>query len=126
MPRFAGSYRALLLLGLIAPLPACVQPVVVQQVPVQASCDTTFRLTNNSNTTIREFYFSHASQGRWGADQLGENVLGPGQSSSYRAANTGLYDFRVVWTDGSAAEVRGIDICRAARITASGRRLYAS
>ena len=64
--------------------------------------------------------------GGWGSDQLGQDVLSPGESRGYRAANTGLYDFRTVWMDGSAAEIRQVDICRASQITAYRGRLTAS
>ncbi|MFT8243589.1 hypothetical protein [Roseomonas sp. BN140053] len=117
----------LAVLPLLTLLAACVQPVAV---PVYGQgptgCDTSFRVSNASGATIREFYFSHASLGGWGSDQLGRDVLSPGESRGYRAANTGLYDFRTVWTDGSAAEIRQVDICRASQITAYRGRLTAS
>jgi hypothetical protein len=45
---------------------------------------------------------------------------------NYRAANTGAYDFRVVWTNGRAAEIRQVNVCRASRITVTDRGLIAS
>ncbi|WP_431284995.1 hypothetical protein ACQW02_09320 [Humitalea sp. 24SJ18S-53] len=90
------------------------------------SCDTSFRVVNQSNSTVREVYFSHASLNGWGVDQLGERVLQPGQSLAFRAANTGRYDFRVVWANGRASELRQIDICRAAVITVTPNGLRAT
>ena len=101
------------------------QVVVVQQ-PVRQACDTSFQVVNNSGATVERLYFSHSTQGGWGADQLGQNVLPPGRATSYRAANAGNYDFRVVWTNGRAAELRGIDVCRASRITVTNSGLTAS
>ncbi len=123
--------RALLALPLLAVLPGCVpppgQPVgYVQQAPVRASCDTSFRVVNNSTMTVERLYFSHASMGNWGADQLGQNVLPPGRFGSYRAANVGAYDFRVVWANGRSAELRGVDICRASTINVTNGGLRAS
>jgi hypothetical protein len=117
------------LAGLVAlPLAACQQdarnPVVV--VPVQAACDTSFRVSNQSSLTVSQLYFSHSSQRGWGSDQLGSAVLPPGRAVSYRAANTGNYDFRVVWTNGQTAELRGVNVCRASQITVTSRGLVAS
>jgi hypothetical protein len=42
-----------------------------------------------------------------------------------RAANAGLYDFRITWNGGGAAELRRVDICRASRIVVTNRGLYA-
>jgi hypothetical protein len=98
-------------LGLVACAPT--QSVVVQE----RGCDTSFRVVNNSSGTVERLYFSHASQSGWGNDQLGDQVLPSGKSASYRAANTGAYDFRVVWANGRAAELRRIDICVASTIT---------
>ncbi len=117
------------LLGLVALVGACAPPppqvVVVpqQQVPV---CDTSFRVVNSSSATVERLYFSHSSQGAWGADQLGTSVLPPGRTVSYRAANTGAYDFRVVWTNGRAAELRRVNVCAASQITVTNRGLIAS
>ncbi|PWS35552.1 hypothetical protein DFH01_18310 [Falsiroseomonas bella] len=94
-------------------------------VPTQA-CDTSFAVTNQSSGTVAQLFFSHSSQSGWGADQLGQSVLPPGRFVNYRAANTGAYDFRVVWTNGRAAELRGVNICRASRITVTNNGLIAS
>lgn len=122
--------RALFALPLLGGLAGCVPPpqtvYVQQQAPVGASCDTSFRVVNNSTMTVERFYFSHSSQGNWGADQLGQNVLPPGRFGSYRAANVGAYDFRVVWANGRQAELRGVDICRASTINVTNGGLRAS
>jgi hypothetical protein len=99
------------------------QRVVV--VPSQA-CNTAFRVVNNSSVTVGQLYFSHSSLSGWGTDQLGRNVLPPGRFVNYRAANTGNYDFRVVWTNGRAAEIRGVNVCRASQITVTNAGLIAS
>jgi len=108
-------------------LAACQQDPrsTVVAVPV-AACDTSFSVVNNSSLTVRELYFSHSSLRGWGNDQLGSSMLPPGRFVNYRAANTGAYDFRVIWTNGQAAEIRGVNVCRAARITVTNRGLQAS
>jgi hypothetical protein len=90
------------------------------------SCDTSFSVVNNSSQTVRELYYSHSSRGSWDSDQLGSSVLPPGRAINRRAINTGNYDFRVVWTNGRAAEIRQVNICRASRITITDRGLVAS
>lgn len=94
-------------------------------VPTQA-CDTAFSVVNNSSATVERLYFSHSSLRAWGNDQLGTSVLPPGRFVNYRAANAGSYDFRVVWSNGQATELMGVNICRASRITVTNRGLVAS
>jgi hypothetical protein len=107
-------------------LGACQQQAQqVVTVPTQA-CDTSFAVVNQSSVTVQTLQFSHSSQGGWGTDQLGQAVLPPGRYMNYRAANTGNYDFRVVWSNGRAAEIRGVNICRASRITVTNSGLIAS
>jgi hypothetical protein len=112
-------------------LAGCVQvPTTPQQVvsavPVRPACDTSFTVVNNSSATVRELYFSHSSLSGWGNDQLGRNMLPPGRALSYRAANTGNYDFRVVWTNGRTAQLMRVNVCAASRITVTNSGLYAS
>jgi hypothetical protein len=108
-------------------LSACVDD---QRRPVatsgQATCDTRFQVVNNSSATVQQLYFSHARQSGWGVDQLGAEILPPGRLKAYRAVNTGSYDFRAVWSNGRAAELRGVNICRASRIIVTDRGLIAS
>ena len=109
------------LLGLAACAPQ--QPMLVQQ---QQACDTSFRVVNASSGTVERLYFSHASQSGWGNDQLGQNILAPGRSTSYRAANVGAYDFRTVWANGRSAELRRVNVCAASTITVTDQGLRAS
>ena len=121
--RFFGSA---LVLGLAAvALSACTQPDAAQ--PVYAgTCDSRFQVVNQSGAIVERLYFSHSSQGGWGPDQLGQNVLSSGRMMTFRASNAGNYDFRVVWANGQAAELRQVNICQASRITVTSRGLYAS
>lgn len=125
MPR-AGFLSLVLFAGLAACAPQPQTVYVQQAAPVVASCDTSFRVVNASSGTVERLYFSHASLGGWGTDQLGTTVLPPGRAASYRAANTGRYDFRVVWAGGRAAELRGVNICAASTITVTNGGLRAS
>jgi hypothetical protein len=100
-------------------------PGYVAPPPVVQSCDTRFQVVNNSGLTVMQLFFSHASRNDWGVDQLGQNVLAPGRVWNFTAANAGAYDFRVVYQNGRAAELRRVDICRASRIVVTNQGLYA-
>lgn len=112
-------------------LAGCVVPpqqVVVpqQQVVVpQAGCDTRFQVVNQSGATVREFYFSHSSLSSFGVDQLGQNVLQPGQAMNFVANNPGNYDFRAVFMNGARRDLYRVNICAASRITVTGGGLIA-
>ena len=129
---FTAAFAALGSIGLagcVAPQPGIgqaaqfVQPVV-QQVPRRA-CDTRFTVVNQSGLTVRELYFSSSRLANFGADQLGQRMLQPGQSVTYVAANPGGYDFRVVWVNGRRADLMNVDVCAASRITVTNRGLVA-
>jgi hypothetical protein len=88
-------------------------------------CDTSFTVTNASSSTMEQFYFNPASRSDWGNDRLGEGVLEPGRSRSYRAAQSGGYDFRAVWANGRSTDLRNVDVCRASTITLTNSGLRA-
>jgi len=101
------------------------QPVAVAQPPVAVGCDTRFQVVNQSSLTVMQLFFSHSSLANWGVDQLGQNVLPPGRAWNYRANNAGNYDFRVVWQNGRAAELRRVNICAATQIVVTNQGLFA-
>jgi hypothetical protein len=131
------SRRLWSLLGALA-LSACVEApqqavyvapqgqVQQRAVVTRPACNTAFRVVNQSGRTVERLYFSHSSLGAWGNDQLGRSVLAPGRQVTYRAANEGAYDFRVIWNNGQAAELRRINVCAASQITITNRGLIAS
>ncbi|WP_198377541.1 hypothetical protein [Neoroseomonas rubea] len=100
-------------------------PQPVAPGPVAVGCDTRFQVVNNSSLTVMQLFFSHSSINNWGVDQLGQNVLPPGRVWNYRANNAGNYDFRIVWQNGRAAELRRVNICAASRIVVTNSGLYA-
>lgn len=101
------------------------QPVAIAPQPIAPVCDTRFQVVNNSSRAIYSLQYSHASRSDWGVDQLGQNMIPVGGVWNARAANAGLYDFRITWNGGGAAELRRVDICRASRIVVTNRGLYA-
>ena len=88
-------------------------------------CDTSIDVVNNSGVQIDELYFNPTSNSNWGRDRLGQNVLTPGCSAGFRPGRGGTYDFKVVWSGGNEAEIRGVDICTISRVIAARGRLVA-
>ncbi|MDN3565053.1 hypothetical protein QWZ14_11845 [Paeniroseomonas aquatica] len=88
-------------------------------------CDTSIDVVNNSGVQIDELYFNPTSNSNWGRDRLGQNVLTPGRSAGFRPGRGGTYDFKVVWSGGNEAEIRGVDICTISRVIAARGRLVA-
>lgn len=106
-------------------LSACTSDGVSQ--PVHAGgCDSRFQVVNRSSGVVERLYFSSSNNNEWGADQLGQNVLGRGRMATYRASYAGNYDFKVVWSNGESAELRQVNVCRASRITVTNNGLSAS
>jgi len=71
-----------------------------------------FNLVNRSGRVIEEFYASPASQGSWGPDRLGEEIVQPGASFAVRLPiGECNYDLRVVWAGGQSQERRGVNTC---------------
>lgn len=79
-----------------------------------AMANPSFNFVNGTGAVIREVYVSLTSEGTWGPDRLGSNVLQPGQRLpvSLPAGNVCTVDMRVVYMDGRAAERRQVETCR--------------
>lgn len=119
-----AMFGALLTAGCVQQ-PVAGQPVVVAPARPAVACDTRFRVVNNSSLTVAQLFFSHSSLNAWGNDQLGSSVLPPGRFVNYQAANAGSYDFRVVWSNGQASELRRVNICAASQIVVTNQGLRA-
>jgi len=92
----------------------------------QQACDTTIRVVNRSPGAVYSLYISHSSRQGWGQDRLGQNQIPPGGAMSFRPPAPGPTDFRVVFSNGSATELRRVDVCRASEITVTSRGLRVS
>lgn len=100
------------------------QPVATAPVRPVAACG--FQVINNSGVTVHTLNFSSSAFTSWGTDQLGSSVLPPGRSVSFRPGNAGSsYDFRVVWTNGRAAELRQVNTCRTPNVIVTNGGLVA-
>ncbi|HWN10343.1 MAG TPA: hypothetical protein VNO50_13935 [Pyrinomonadaceae bacterium] len=54
--------------------------LAAQPIRSRAQPATSVNIVNNSNRVISHVYLSHVSVDNWGADQLGETPVAPGQS----------------------------------------------
>jgi hypothetical protein len=69
------------------------------------------KITNGSDWEIHHFYLSSTDDGRWGPDQLGDEVIGSGESFTLAEVPCGEYDVKLVDEEGDECVVGGVDIC---------------
>lgn len=74
-------------------------------------------LLNASGQALEQFYLAREGSEGWGADLLPDRDLSPGASLPFRFPAEGRYGLRAVWVNGRAAEMQGVEACRATRIT---------
>ena len=92
---------------------ATVTPAPRPGAAVLASGNPSFNFLNRSGEQINEIYASLSSQGSWGTDRLGANVLAPGGSLPIALPLGGgcLTDLRVIYASGRSVERRGVETC---------------
>ena len=78
----------------------------------QSSDDPSFRIVNTSRSNISEVYATLAGDDSWGEDRLGDDTVPVGATRVIRLP-TGqcLYDLRLVFANGEAAEKRRLNLC---------------
>ena len=69
---------------------------VVAQQTASGTGPAAIAISNSSNESIYYVYMSPVSQNTWGADQLGSEVLQPGQTLTLSNISPGTWDLRVV------------------------------
>jgi hypothetical protein len=78
----------------------------------QAADDPTFQLVNRGRSAINEFYASLENEDNWGGDRLGEDTVAPGSARVvHLPAGACIYDVRIVYANGEAAEKRHVNLC---------------
>lgn len=87
--------------------------------PAAPQGNPSFTFVNGAGETINEIYVSLSTQGNWGPDRLGANVLGAGQSLAISLPLGGgcLTDIRVVYASGRAVERRQVETCSVSNLT---------
>lgn len=81
-------------------------------------------LANASGQPIEQVYLARAGEA-WGRDLVAPGEVPPGGTLPLRFAVEGSHAVRVVWANGRAAELQGVEACRMARITVRDAELQA-
>ncbi len=68
-------------------------------------------ITNASDWNLQHLYVSSVDQEKWGEDQLGEEVIGTGETFTLKGVPCATYDVKLVDEDGDECEVADVDIC---------------
>ena len=80
---------------------------------------------NQSDWEIHEVYFSPASQGNWGEDYLGSEVLEKGDSLTLSEVEAGTWDVMIVDEDGDKCVLEDVTISRSDRWVITDKDLLA-
>ena len=77
---------------------------------------------NHSSRPVNELYVSPQSAEDWGADQLGEHMLAPGELLRLHLGRTREcgFDVKVIYDDASREESRGVNVCRTRQVSFDG------
>ena len=115
--------RRLLALGLLLPLAAaCAGP---GGEPMALGCDGVLRVANAAPQTVEQLFVSAAGPRGWGPDRLAPGTLPPGGQHAARTSDGRVQSVRVVFVDGSAVEIRDLDVCATPRLTIGAGGLQA-
>lgn len=87
--------------------------LVVLTVPAQlhAAKKASVKVVNKSDWQIEQFYLSSSEEDEWGPDQLGEEVIGTGESFTLKSIPCDVYDVMLVDEDGDECVVEEVDVC---------------
>ncbi|HEX6900763.1 MAG TPA: hypothetical protein VF789_13640 [Thermoanaerobaculia bacterium] len=91
----------------LAALVALTVPAQLHAAPKKA----TVKVVNKSDWQIDHFYLSSSDDDEWGPDQLGDDVIGSGESFSLKNIPCDNYDVMLVDEDGDECVVEAVDIC---------------
>ncbi len=73
--------------------------------------DASVVILNKSSWDIHQLYLSSTETEEWGPDQLGDKVIGTGESFTLHSIPCDSYDVRLVDEDGDECVVGGVDMC---------------
>lgn len=71
----------------------------------------TVTVANQSEWVIAQFFLAPTETDEWGPDQLGESVIGKGESFKLTDIPCNTYDVRLVDEDEDECIVEAVDIC---------------
>ncbi len=81
-------------------------------------------LANASGQPIEQVYLARAGNA-WGRDLVAPGEVPPGGTLPLRFGTEGSHGVRVVWANGRAAELQGVNACRMTRVTVRDAELQA-
>jgi len=71
----------------------------------------TVTVVNQSDWVISQFFLSSDDEDEWGPDQLGEDVIGTGDSFKLKNVPCDTYDVKLIDEDEDECIVEEVDIC---------------
>lgn len=71
----------------------------------------TVTIVNRADWDIYELYLSPVGDDEWGPDQLGEDVIGKGDSFELHSIPCDDYDVMIVDEDGDECIIEEVDLC---------------
>lgn len=77
----------------------------------QAGATANVKVVNKSDWAIAEMYLSPTDNEHWGADQLKEHVIEPGETFTLTGVPCNTWDVKLVDEDGDECVVNDVDIC---------------
>lgn len=72
---------------------------------------TSVNVVNNSSRTIRNLYLSHVDADDWSGNQLGDNVIGPGQSFNLNGVTCDQQQVKVIGEDQDGCFLSTVVAC---------------
>lgn len=86
--------------------------VVALLIPVAAQAQkSNVTIKNKSDWEIHQFFLSSVDTDKWGPDQLGEQVIGTGDTFTLQGIPCDSYDVMLVDEDGDECVVPEVDVC---------------
>ena len=73
--------------------------------------DSAVTIVNESAWDIHHLYLSSVDEEEWGPDQLGDHVIGSGESFQLSGIPCDAYDVRIVDEDGDECVVGAVALC---------------
>jgi hypothetical protein len=88
-----------------------VMAAIVVAVPLARAQNASATFVNHSSVDINHIYLSPHDAGAWGLDQLGRQVLRPGDSLQLSGVRCSLTDVRLVDEDERQCTLREVKLC---------------
>lgn len=81
-------------------------------VPTFAASKSDVKIVNQSDWAIHHLFLSSVDDDQWGPDQLGELVIGPGETFTLRNIPCDHYDVKLIDEEGDECVLGGVEVCK--------------